>query len=315
MAIVSFEMIERVEPSRTRRIGSPSSVGNPPVGPIDPPAASGSHSRTTAYDPDWGYFTFGQDIAFETDPAFSYQSEATFTIDGVFSVNAERALGSFAADATEEAIFNVMANKLTTLENIFKAAAETEPPSNAALWYTSPINDPRVLHLPLPLVDRNGDRICALPESIEVRQTRWPVEIAYQAVLREARPQQIKGLLSGTTIDKLVLSIDFAAPIMRRHRLVGSAGEMIHVMNYQRVKVGIEGQITNRIDGATIVQQRARDLVALLAANTISLSATARDSTGAASNKNLFGRLYPTQPTVDMVQSENAVLFSVQGFE
>ena len=314
MAIVSFEMIAGIEPRGTRRIGT-GEIDEQPVGDLDPAPAVGAAIRATAYDPVWGYFTFGQQVGFDTDASFSYISDASFFIEGVFSANAERKLGNIADNATEEDAFTAMASKITALETLFKDAAEAVSPTNYSLWYQSPAADPRVLYLPLPLVDRNGNRICALPASIEVRQSRWPIEISYQATLREAKRPAAKGMLNGTLVDGVTIHIDVASPILHRHRLMGVAGELINVTNYQRVRVAIEGEMTNRVNGGTMVQQSARDLVAILAGNSFSLSAAVAQADGTVDIKTLFPRLYPTQPSVDLTETENSLAFSVQGVE
>jgi hypothetical protein len=227
MAIVDFNAIQKVMPSEAQPLS-------------DETAAMGSVNalnRTTLYDPFWGYFTMRQHVNFIYNEADAYQDVAEFQIRGVFTANAELQNDGHA----DPAAFAALTAKLSSLEAAFEVAGMSQPPSDPEAWFGP--NDPRCIVLPEPLRDADGNRIYAVPASVEVEQTRFPVSVAYVATLREAKISHAKLRLNDIIIDNGVVTIVPPAPLLKIHSMVRARGAVLQVKNYSTTEIECSGTV------------------------------------------------------------------------
>jgi hypothetical protein len=234
MSIVRFDNIGRLAPGQVVSL-NPQYNFAAPFSPIVDPG-----DRPGLYDPDWGYYLFGQRVGFEYGDSRAYRTVAQFTIQGVFTITAEQAAAE--ATGTDDQRFATMVARYEALVNMFKAKAAATPPASIANWGT--VADPRCVVLPEPLRDKDGHQIFALPGTISVEPGTWGREIKYAATLTECKPPQAKLRVNGHTLDHGVVSVSFPRPMLARTRLRGCAGEVLECQNYAVAEVTATGSLT-----------------------------------------------------------------------
>jgi hypothetical protein len=237
VSIVSFEAIKKVNPGEASEIAG---ISGAPVGPT-----TGHAERPTLYDADWGYFKFGQSVGFTFDEDETYETAAEFTIEGAFTPEAEKALHPDLDDATEEEMFNALTARYAALKALLEAAKNATAPSDYAQWGTAA--DPRRILLPLPLVDKDGQRIATLPTSLALQPGQYPRVVEYRATLKEIKLPAAKLVINGKIIDDAVVNVTCPHPILYRHSLVGCSGEVIQVGNYTVAEYDISGTTPNPV--------------------------------------------------------------------
>jgi hypothetical protein len=244
MAIVDFDQIEIIRGERV--------LVSIPAGPINDPSAG---DRTDLHDDLWGYFIFGQRVRMDYSEGNTYRSVGEFTITGSFTRDKDAPLTDY---PTDEDAFNRLTTKFVALQNLFENASNAVAPADYSKW-AGP-DDPRTVVLPLPLFDKNKQRVYAHPVSLEILAGSWPNKVAYKVVLEEAKAPEVKCLVNGQIIDNAVIHITLPKPILYRKRLLGCAGELIQVENYEVMQVQVEGQLPQPRIGTKLLSAEAQAL-------------------------------------------------------
>lgn len=235
MAVVDFEQIHRIAPAQASSVrGNSTSMG-----------ATTDATRSTLYDPRWGYFLFGQSISCEYDENWAYQDLATFTVTGVFSREAEGL-----SDSADEAAFNRLVAKYMALEGVFEAARTAAAPTAYPQWATA--DDKRCVELPAPLRDKDGKAIQAFPAGLRIEKGQYANEIRYTAVLREARQSAAKLVVNGVVLDNAEVTVTCPEPVFAHHPIVGTSGEVLQLKYYKTMEVGVSGTLPLVAAGAAV---------------------------------------------------------------
>jgi hypothetical protein len=253
--VVDFEQILKLFPSDVGSI-QPGAGSTVPFGPITAPEGY----RDTLYDPNWGYFIFGQSVEFRYDESDTYIDKAVFTIRGTFTLNAEAA--EVDPNLTDEQKLDLMIQAYQRLDAIFEAARNGVEPDDYFDWGTS--QDTRCIVLPEPLRDFGGNQIYALPVSLSIDPGQWGNVIKYTAVLSEAKFPTAKATVNGQPIDEGVIDITLPSPILHRSRLVGCYGEAIQCQNYTTMEVSVQGSIGRLENSTDLVPDKMNTLLTSL---------------------------------------------------
>ena len=297
MAVVSFEQIRQVHTGQVQAIDQPEAAL--PAGPID----SGTGQRPTLYDPTWGYFLFGQRMGFEYSEADAYASRAQFTIEGTFTAAAEAAVAG-AVLPTEQEQFDRLVAKLEALEGMFAARAGQEPPVNVEQWFTE--LDPRILWLPEPLRDKAGNRVAAMPGSIEVEKTRFPVEIRYRATLLEAKLPPVKLLVNDVPIDVGTVTITPPNPKLHRHRLVAAEGAVVQIGGYGSLRLHVRGRVPNPARPDKLLSDSTRVLAQQMTEGRVSIRVAEPGEAGL-KKSTVWDKVLVQGPSVEVVPEDGGV--------
>lgn len=254
--IANFEQIETVYRENAREISSLSSALGPTVG---------INNRSTLYDPIWGYYTFGQSTEFVYDETDTYQDITTFTINGIFTKNAEVSLG---ASDNESSVFNAISAKYQALLELFKGKADAQTPDDFADWGT--FRDSRVITLPDPLRDKTGSVIYAFPEKIDVQESQYPLWLRYSANLTESRFYGARAKVNGILLDTAIMDIQVAGPQLVRHEVAAAAGSILQLHHWNNTEVSISGTIPNN-SGDDMVASKIKDFIRSTEAGKVSI--------------------------------------------
>lgn len=258
--LVSFEQVAKLLPTVAAPIDQ---VINMALGPI-----TGGGSRSTLYDPNWGYFLFGQSLRMEYQNSRTYMDKGEFTIEGEFTINAENAIAQNVVTNDDSTFLRIVA-KYEALESMFTNAGFALAPNDYSKWGTS--SDARCIALPSPLVDANSNVIYAIPQSLDIQQTLWGNYIHYRAVLTEAKFPPAKVVLNGVVFDEGTISITCPQPIMSRVPLIGCAGELVQVDNYSMAEFELTGSISGIHASGHTLTDYARTLLATTMADYIDI--------------------------------------------
>jgi len=193
------------------------------------------------------------------------QDLATFTIQGVFTANAEGV-----GNANDDTAFSSLVSKYAALEALFANAAKASVPDQYADYGTA--QDPRYLPLPKPLIDKDGSTIFAKPLSLRIDRTQFPNEIKYEAILEEAKFPKAKLVVNGFIVDDGEVNIEFAGPVLAVHEIVGTSGTVFQVKNYSATEVSIRGSLP-LVEPGEWVSDDLKALVRGLNGGTVTLSA------------------------------------------
>ena len=286
MAVVNFNKINAVAPTQVSAINTTIALG-----------PTTDTTRPTLYDPVWGYFLFGQSQGFQIKEDHTYLSAATFTIQGVFTADAEGVDG-----ASDDSAFVAIVAKYTALETLFANATKAEAPSSYPQWFT--VDDPRVLPLPKPLLDASGAVIYAKPVSLRIERTQFPFEIRYMATLQEAKLPKAKLVINNVVVDGGVVQVSVPAPELAMHTIVGTSGAIFQVKHYKAAEYQITGSLP-LIENGVMVTDDIKSLVAsldagvLTKAGVVTLGLYVRATTGM-TLKTLGNLDVVDSPTVDM---------------
>ena len=254
MAVVSFEKIKPITSDMTSVLN-----GGPAVD------ATTESTRPHLYDPLWGYFFFGQSVGFLFKEDQTSQDLATFTIQGVFTADAEGV-----GNANDDTAFSALVSKYAALEALFANAAKASAPDQYADYGTA--RDPRYLPLPKPLVDKDGSTIYAKPLSLRIDRTQFPNEIKYEAILEEAKFPKAKLVVNGFIVDGGEVDIEFTGPVLAVHEIVGTSGTVFQVKNYSATEVSIRASLP-LVEPGEWVSDDLKALVRGLDGGTVTLSA------------------------------------------
>jgi hypothetical protein len=300
MAIVDFEQILKITTDKALPISANSGA----LGPI----LSGG-GRDTLYDPVWGYFLFAQGLRTEYGDQDTYFDGADFTIHGIFTLNAAHATnntgmigesdnfgldelannftladwssgfslsspatgaGLLPSELSDDQKFNICIAEMNSLELLFRTAAKATAPTDYNDWGTA--TDPRCIPLPLPLLDKAGQRIYALATSFDVEPGQWGNYIRYKAILREAKFPPGKVLVNDKIIDDGVITITLPAPLLSRTPLAGCAGEVLQVRNYTKAVIEVSGTCSGPPPtGNRTIADLAHDLMTSLNADKVDI--------------------------------------------
>lgn len=200
-----------------------------------------------AYNPTWGYVKVQQSMSFEYNAAGKYISNATFTIEGVFTINAESGeivspSGVYSGNVytdLDESSFNLLKAKYNALVSYFETAALSEPPVAFENYGTS--LDQRLVELPSPLVDANNNPVYARPLSINVTETVWPSLISYTATLVEADVPTGKVVINGHMIDESTIQIKAKKPRLQFQNFAFANGEDIYFDGWETRSYTVNG--------------------------------------------------------------------------
>lgn len=304
MAIVSFEKITTIERADAEQShGAMTSLSSP------------VEDRHRIYDETWGYFTFGQQVGWEFDAAQASRSVARFTINGQFTAGAEKQLGVIDDVTNEAAAFTALTNRLKSLEDLFDNAATAEPPLLYDNWFVNDTTDSRVIPLPEPLRDRHHNKIYVLPESLQVQQTRFPESISYTAAMVEAKRPPYKCHVAGLPLDGATILLRPPSPILRRSRVVGAAGEVIEVKNYNRTRIEVRGRMPNSTASPFWIGLRSGAMIDQMSNSRITIGVWVREEDGNISRRDVFRRFLVADPRASVSTSEQATEISFQGVE
>jgi hypothetical protein len=297
MAIVCFDKILQVSSDQaTEILGGFSAMGVTSV-----------TNRPTLYDPDWGYFIFGQSVAFEYNEANAYQPAATFTIKGVFTHNA-----SGTTLSGDDASLTVLVGKFLSLSALLQGKAMAAAPDDVSEWGSA--TDSRTIQLPLPLVDKDGNRVRAIPVEIRAERGQFSNEVAYTATLSEARVPAAKLIVNDVILDHGVISMTLPSPEMARHELVGTSGEVLQILHYKTMELDVAGTLP-LTEQDKVATDAAAELADSLAAGTLSLK-VATASGGTVTVGDLWQGLAITdQPVVDLDYANAIASVSVRARE
>ena len=254
MAVVNFEKIRPITMDMASALN-----GGPAVD------ATTESTRPHLYDPLWGYFLFGQSVGFLFKEDQTSQDLATFTIQGVFTADAEGV-----GNANDDTAFAALVSKYAGLETLFANAAKASAPDQYAEYGTA--LDPRYLQLPEPLVDKDGSPIYAKPLSLRIDRTQFPNEIKYEAILEEAKFPKAKLVVNGFIVDDGEVDIEFAGPVLAVHEIVGTSGTVFQVKNYSATEASIRGSLP-LVEPGELVSDDLKALVRGLDGGTLTLSA------------------------------------------
>lgn len=225
----------------------------PPVLLVDKdPSDAGRNSLVEAedheiYDPVWGYFTFGQSVAFEYgNGAETYTSSGEFRIKGAFTVNAEfppKPSGNLEAMVPDDDIarFDKMKLKYDFLSGLFRSAALAIPPYDHSSYGTD--KDARCVKLPDIIVDEKGKNIYARPVGIRIMETQWPNLISYEAVLGEVESLRSKMTVNGVIVDGGVLSISARKPMIKMQAMMFANGADVYHSGWEPRSYNMGGSI------------------------------------------------------------------------
>ncbi len=298
MGVVSFERIKKILPSQAIGMDTPNAT------PFN--VTTGHPERPTLYDPIWGYFTFGQSIGFDYSDAETYLDVAVFTIQGVFTATAEA--GNADNLPSQGVSFAALTAKYEALKAHLNAAQLASPPGEFKDFGTA--QDQRLIPLPLPLVDKNNARVYVFPQSLDLAQTRFPVEIRYTATLREAKFPQGKVMLNGVMIDNGIISINAPKPIMNQHRLAGTSGAILQIHNYTPIAVEVNGTLPNPGHDGQLMTPQIDALYDSIALGGLNVVVTKRDGT----QVSLFTNISVDEdPRIDAQIRERTATISVRG--
>jgi hypothetical protein len=297
MAIVCFDKILQITRDQTSEIAG----GFGAVGPTN------QTSRPTLYDPDWGYFIFGQSVSFEYNEANAYQPAATFTIKGVFTHNA-----SGTTLSSDDTSMTTLVGKFLALSAMLQAKAMAAAPDDISQWGSA--DDLRTVVLPLPLVDKDGNRIRAIPTEIRAEKGQFANEVAYSATLTEARVPAAKLIINDVIVDHGVITITLPSPEMARHELVGTSGEVLQILHYKTMEVDVAGTLP-LTEQDQIATDAAAELADSLASGELALR-LATSLSGTVSVGDLWQGLAITdQPVVDLDYANAIAAVSVRARE
>jgi hypothetical protein len=253
---------------------------------------------------------FGQSLRFVYDDTKTYVSEGQFTIRGTFTINAEAQLAGVPPTGDSQA-FGWIYSRYEALEELFTTKARQEGPDSLEDYGTAA--DPRVIPLPSPLLDASGNVVYAMPESIEVEQSRFPEGLTYVARLTEAkRPTAMlrlgTRLLSGATVDMVP-----PQPDIRETRMSGGIGTVLTVRNYSRTHLSISAPIPNLASEAVPLAASVRQLMAeLCGTGRIDIGAEDIGPSGVQQHA-LWSGVHVQSPRADVQWENNQVVMNLQG--
>lgn len=280
MSLVAFDKVAKVFPDEATGMAGGFTA------PLD--LTVGHAERPHLYDSLWGYIAkFSQAAGFQYDQSNTYATSATFTITGAFTRNAEA--GGDGSTFTDTQAFNSLFQRYQFLEAVFDGAADAIAPADYAQWGTAA--DPRVLPLPAPLVDKNGDPVYVLPISLTVEPGQWANKIGYRAVLREAKFAKRKVMVNSTLLDNAQININLPSPLLFRKRLVGCAGEAIQFQNYTVMEIEVSGHVPRKRTSTEPVSQYSVELAESMWLESVDVFVV--DPAAAGGKVILFGNMDP----------------------
>ena len=254
MAVVNFEKIRPITVDMASVLNGGLAVD-----------ATTESTRPHLYDALWGYFLFGQSVGFLFKEDQTSQDLATFTIQGVFTADAEDV-----GTVNDDTAFAALVSKYVALETLFANAAKARAPDQYADYGTE--QDPRYLPLPKPLIDKDGSTIVAKPLALRIDRTQFPNEIKYEAILEEAKFPKAKLVVNGFIVDDGEVDIEFAGPVLAVHEIVGTSGTVFQVKNYSATEIFIRGSLP-LVEPGECVSDDLKAMVQGLDGGTITLSA------------------------------------------
>ena len=74
-------------------------------------------------------------------------------------------------------------------------------------------------------------------------RSQWPNLIRYQAILKEANPPAAKLILNDILIDNGTVNITLPQPVLSRHAMVGTSGEVMQLRHYKTMEMEISGSL------------------------------------------------------------------------
>ena len=300
--VVSFKNVQQL----ARKDASPIRSGSNALGPT----TATDPLRPTLYDPTWGYFVFGQSIGFEYGEVNDYQDTATFRINGIFDRSAE--FGDHGTESDDQA-FARMASKYAALEALFNNAAQAKAPTAYSLWGSG--TDARCIPLPSPLVSDDLDHktLYALPQSIRIEKTQWPNLIRYQAILKEANPPAAKLILNDILIDNGTVNITLPQPVLSRHAMVGTSGEVMQLRHYKTMEMEISGSLP--LDVGRVAGDEVAALALSLENGKVSLDVAVRGTASTVISHLWSDLAIVADPGVDMEYQNRVARISIQARE
>jgi len=297
--LVSFKQIQALYPSDVSLI-QPGTT-NPALGPI----VDGGGGRTSVYDPLWGYFTFEQRSQCIFGEGQTYNTQATFSIRGVFTANAEQV-----QDQSESVMMTTLIAKLNALEAKFLEAAGADAPEDYANWGTA--TDNRVIVLPEPLRDKDGNRVYALPAGLQVRPAPFVHSIAYEATLLEAIYPAAKLKINDTMLDNGVVTIVPPQPILSVSPLVGAKGAAISCKNYMPREIHLAGTMPYNPRPGNALPENTKSLIISIQDSGMDVKTVERLDSGVVENV-LWSGLDAEGPEVSVDYRNQVVQVAVRG--
>lgn len=300
---VDLEQISLILP------GEASGPAGSSAAPLTDNEGESAAARPKLYDPLWGYFRFGVTVAAEAGPAGDYAETLTYTIEGVFTpdANADRPGTSVPDPATLAADLTAQSARYDALQAIWDAAAAAEPPADPAEWETDA--DPGAVALPAPIASAAGP-IHALPVSLEVLPGRWGAALGYRATLRKgARPLRRVRLAwdgrPGEAVDlhDARVELDVYRPLLEATPMYGVGGAAYAALGFASTEIALTGRVA-RPRGAPAAVDRAAEQLADLAETLLARDAGERLRLGVNTLPgdldphldDLFGPLDPAEP-------------------
>lgn len=269
------------------------------VGPIT------SHPYLDAYDATWGFYTFGQSLEMVFNDAHVYRSQGVFTLNGVFTATAE----GLDPDNDPDAALLALSSKYDALEAMLSGAATQEEPAEMEKWGTA--DDPRCVPLPGRLKGPAGATIYAQAERLVLTESRMPLEVRYQAVLREPLKPESTILVNDVPLRSARITVTPPTPMVTRHRMIAGEGSLINVSNFTRTEVSITG-IVPHAAGVAGMSDRAKSLAESLTDGFMTVKLV-RWIDGAPITQTLYTHIRVDQPSVHTVPKERGTEFSVRG--
>ena len=287
MRIVSFDRIPRTIPH-----------GVPPI--------------VEQYDTTWGFFSFGKTVENQFSETQSYRSAGSFSIQGMFTVDAEVALDPTLAPGGQIDYTTSFARLTARYENLramLEAAAKADRPDVADDWYGP--TDPRVIALPSPLVDINNNAVYGFPNGVNIEEGRYGVLIRYQATLQIPDNIPAMTLVNDIPLWQSRLSIQPPKPIIFKERPILAEGSLIWIRNYERTYVGVSGIIPMKV-GPSVYGADTLAFQRSLEGGTISIKIRKWTSRGIIEQL-LYSNLLIDSPSVDVRKTELGASVSIKG--
>lgn len=303
MSVIDFDRVSLLN------IGDVSSINEDlafALGPITDP----TDTRTSLYDPDWGYYIVEQNTTMNYVEDKTYEDLTNFTIYGAFTINAERATDGIDYQG-DDSTFDAVVRKYEALEQKLRNAAKTEAPEDYNDWFTE--NDLRYIFLPEPLRDIDGNRIRVRVLDFNIEPGQWGNFIRYRCVLEEVKSPPCKAIVANYILDDAVMSFTLPAPILSRSQMVGCHGEVLQLHNYTMMQLDVQGTVSQPAPSGSLLNKMAHELMSALSVDKVDIGVVRFTNAESASPDVLWPNMSMLEGTnVDTVFEEQLCQITVR---